>query len=157
MTSKLQKIPQTCPRHPDDSLVRTDVRKIYQDIAQPPTLTQHRCAQGCETPLGWLYQGWKGEIRTGPGLCSDPQVLFKMSADEYENTTFQYIAAAVSIPILFAFLAFFIPALAYEIFWSTAHTITAVTLGLAAVGAVAKISQVRKSGKPVLREQTNPN
>lgn len=69
-TETVGRPPARCPQHGDHGAVRTAVRE-----SGPLRLRQHRCAEGCGTPLGWDFSdAGKGAFQHGPGQCDDPAV-----------------------------------------------------------------------------------
>ena len=65
-----QRPPSPCSKHLDGQAVNTATRQ-----SGPLTLRQHRCANGCNTPLGWDFTNHAdGVFLHGPDECQDPRV-----------------------------------------------------------------------------------
>lgn len=75
--------PPKCPRHPDSHHTRSATRTIA--LSERYTLIQHSCGEtGCREYLGWEYH--RGDrFRSGPGRCSDQQVLHEMDAAAHKD------------------------------------------------------------------------
>ena len=95
--SNIQRQPDHCPAHPGPALTST---RRWSPWGNPEgschILVQHRCAQGCNTALGWMYRGPGGVTSHGPGVCRDPEVLQKMGeqqdqADSFNQTMITFL------------------------------------------------------------------
>lgn len=65
-----QRPPSPCSKHPEGQAVNTATRQ-----SGPLRLRQHRCANGCDIPLGWDFTNHaEGVFLHGPDQCQDPRV-----------------------------------------------------------------------------------
>ena len=98
--------PQKCPHHPDITTYYTATHETAQ-----LTLTQHRCAKdGCDQPLGWIFNSRHRQHRTqsGPGLCQDPEIFLAMQQDAHDNAWAMAQAVPSMTTIIATIVAFFL-------------------------------------------------
>ena len=84
--------PARCAEHGDNGATSTITHE-----KGPLILRQHRCASGCDTPLGWDFNDReRGTFHHGPGQCEEPGVENEFKIRNSEEIAAPIIGVAVT-------------------------------------------------------------